>query len=206
MEYTGNFGIRTKPVDMIIIHSMSEEIRGMFAPHFLERIGLSCHYYIKPNGEIIQTLENEFKAYHAGESEWKGQTNLNENSIGIELLISGSNTYEEFLNRIKKPETFTKAHYRSLHRLCTELMKEHPAITYSRILRHSDVSGKHIRPDNPKYDVGSGFDYTGFIENLKMKIERRYLPDPDKSNFKSQMKDILSNSKKRIKEFGKVLF
>ena len=50
---------------------------------------VSCHYFIKRNGEIINMVPDKFIAWHAGMSCWKNHKNLNDKSIGIEIQNSG---------------------------------------------------------------------------------------------------------------------
>ena len=50
---------------------------------------VSCHYFIKKNGEIINMVPDKFIAWHAGISNWKNHKNLNDKSIGIEIQNSG---------------------------------------------------------------------------------------------------------------------
>ena len=58
---------------------------------------VSCHYFIKRNGEIINMVPDKFIAWHAGLSCWKNHKNLNNKSIGIEIQNSGhSGKYERF--------------------------------------------------------------------------------------------------------------
>ena len=50
---------------------------------------VSCHYLINRKGKIIQMVEEKDIAWHAGKSKWKKFTNLNYNSLGIELVNRG---------------------------------------------------------------------------------------------------------------------
>ena len=200
-----NFRMRQNRIDMIVVHSMGENIKGKFAPEFLESIGLSCHFYIKPNGEIIQGVEDveNMVAFHAGESKWGEETNLNKNSIGIELLVQGNHTWSSYREEIKKPSTFTRKHKQSLEMLCKELMKDFPLITYDRIVEHKDISGKDVRPNDPKVDVGEGWDHDSFVETLKSKLEEKFIKPEviDKSN-----KQTWQKLKEKSKDFLRTLF
>ena len=58
---------------------------------------VSCHYFIRRNGEILNMVPDKFIAWHAGISCWKNHKNLNDKSIGIEIQNSGhSGKYERF--------------------------------------------------------------------------------------------------------------
>ena len=61
---------------------------------------VSCHYLIDRQGKLIQIVEDNKIAWHAGESKWNKYKNLNANSIGIELVNKGHDYgYEVFTNK-----------------------------------------------------------------------------------------------------------
>ena len=61
---------------------------------------VSCHYFIKTNGEIIQMVPDLYVAWHAGLSSWKKDINLNLKSIGIEISNPGhNNSYKNFTQK-----------------------------------------------------------------------------------------------------------
>ncbi len=51
--------------------------------------GVSCHYLIDEHGGIVQMVEEELRAWHAGQSFWHGETDINSRSIGIEIHNRG---------------------------------------------------------------------------------------------------------------------
>lgn len=159
-----NYKERLKPVNGIIIHSMSEFVEGKFANDFLKEIGLSAHYLIDPEGVIYECVYPTLTAYHAGISEWNGQKNLNSTYIGIEILVRGDNNYSEFLEKITKPDTFLDAQYESCRRLINLLKIQFPKIESDNIVRHSDVSGPNVRPNAPKRDPGTGFNFNYILD------------------------------------------
>ena len=60
---------------------------------------VSCHYLINRKGNIIQMVKDSNIAWHAGKSKWKKFSNLNSNSIGIELVNKGHDYgYQNFSN------------------------------------------------------------------------------------------------------------
>lgn len=154
-------------VDTIIIHSMGQYIGGIHAFDFLENIGLSAHFLIEDDGNTFYGPNHNRVAYHAGVSEWKGDTNLNKNSIGIELLIAGDHNYSSFIKAIRDTHSFSESHYETLAKLCKDLMNIYPKITLDKILTHSDVSGDRVRGEGKgKVDPGSGFS----MLELKLRI------------------------------------
>lgn len=110
-----NFNSRptNTPVNIIVIHSISlppgiynnNYIEDFFLnqlyidahPYFKEikDLKVSAHFLIKRNGELIQFVSCNDRAWHAGESSYKGKENCNDFSIGIELEGDDKNPYEE---------------------------------------------------------------------------------------------------------------
>ena len=91
---------------------------------------VSCHYFIKNDGEIIQIVPDLYIAWHAGISYWKKDKLLNSNSIGIEISNPGhKNGYKKFnIKQIK-----------SIIKLSRSLKKKYK-IKKENILGHSDIS------------------------------------------------------------------
>ena len=75
---------------------------------------VSCHYLINRKGKITRMVKEKYEAWHAGESQWKKFKNLNEFSIGIELVNKG--------HKIKY-ERFSRLQINSLLKLCIKLKK-----------------------------------------------------------------------------------
>ena len=76
---------------------------------------VSCHYLINRKGEILQMVRDRNIAWHAGKSKWKKFVNLNDCSIGIELVNKGHKLGYQ---------NFTKKQINSLIKLCKSLKKE----------------------------------------------------------------------------------
>ena len=62
---------------------------------------VSCHYFIKRNGQIILMVPELYEAWHAGKSKWKKDISLNKNSIGIEISNKGHDFGYENFSKIK---------------------------------------------------------------------------------------------------------
>ena len=109
---------------------------------------VSAHYLISRNGTIFNLLCPKYKAWHAGKSKWKNETNLNEYSIGIELENKGHEYgYTNFTNN----------QYISLKKLIT-FLKINFYIKEKNIIFHSDIA------PNRKKDPGEKF----FIKKIKI--------------------------------------
>jgi len=121
-------------INMIVIHatagsSMENAVSWMRNP----KSGVSAHYCIGKDGKIVKLVDESKKAWHAGKSSFKynGNTeeNLNENSIGIELvnLNDGKDEY---------PDVQIKA----LAGLVRNIMLFYDDITLDRIVGHWNIA------------------------------------------------------------------
>jgi len=98
---------------------------------------VSAHYVIEKNGNILQLVEEEKRAWHAGKSEWRGETDMNSASIGIELVNPG-HTYGL--------EPFPDTQIESLITLCQAIMQR-LNIPPENVLGHEDIApGRKIDP------------------------------------------------------------
>lgn len=152
-----NFGPRPAGVaiDLIVIHSISlppgvyggPQVEQLFtnqldwnAHPFFEQIRgmeVSSHFFVRRGGEVVQFVDADARAWHAGHSCWRGRPNCNDDSIGIELEgLEG--------------ERFEPEQYQALAQLCTQLVQRYPV---------AHVAGhEHIAPGR-KQDPGPGFDW-----------------------------------------------
>ena len=113
----------------------------------IEDLKVSAHILIKRDGEIIQFVPFNKRAWHAGVSSFMGVEDCNDYSIGIEL--EGSDC-----------DVFTDDQYNSLKKLTSLIMKEYDLITKDRIKGHSDIA-----PERKK-DPGILFDWDGYLDNV----------------------------------------
>jgi AmpD protein len=106
---------------------------------------VSAHFFVRRDGQVLQFVSTHERAWHAGESVWRGRIGCNDHSVGIELEgLEG--------------ETFEAAQYASLERLLRELAVQHPV---------TDVVGhEHIAPGR-KRDPGPGFDWQALAPVLR---------------------------------------
>ncbi len=76
--------------DMIILHYTGMET-GAAALDWLcrEESQVSSHYFVHEDGRVDQLVAEDRRAWHAGKSIWKGETDLNSRSIGIEIVNAG---------------------------------------------------------------------------------------------------------------------
>lgn len=98
-----------------------------------EEGGVSAHYLISEEGEVMQLVPEEKRAWHAGKSFWRGITDVNSASIGIELDHPGH--AEE--NGGYRP--FTDAQFDALLPLVARIVKDYD-IPRANVVAHSDVA------------------------------------------------------------------
>ena len=91
---------------------------------------VSCHYLINRKGKIFQLVKDKCVSWHAGKSKWKKFVNLNDKSIGIELVNKGHQYGYQ---------NFTKMQIKSLIDLCLNLKRKY-LIKKENFLGHSDIA------------------------------------------------------------------
>ena len=123
-------------------------------PYFqgIRGLKVSSHFFISRNGALWQFVACNDRAWHAGESFYRGRSQCNDDSIGIELEGLEGNTFES-------PQ------YDTLSSLCAALLQRYPI---SHIAGH-----EHIAPGR-KNDPGKGFDWV-LLQN-SLALPDRYFP------------------------------
>lgn len=159
-----NFGVRPdgEAIGLAVVHSISlppgefggDAIERLFTntldwdahPYFQTIRGLqvSAHFLIRRDGELLQFVSCDQRAWHAGQSSFQGRPNCNDYSIGIELEgLEG--------------ETFESSQYLTLARLLQDLTLAYP-------IQHV-VGHEHVAPGR-KIDPGPGFDWARLSQDL----------------------------------------
>tara|TARA_B100000700_G_C14848887_1_gene762979 strand:+ start:327 stop:965 length:639 start_codon:yes stop_codon:yes gene_type:complete len=138
---------------------------------------VSCHYLIDRSGKIIQMVDENKIAWHAGKSKWKNFINLNSSSLGIELVNRGHKWGYQ---------SFSKDQINQLVRLSHKLKRKYK-IKRSNILGHSDISPLR------KNDPGEKFPW--------LKLQKKGLGIWYKIKKKYQVKKKLNNKKIRNEFF-----
>ena len=129
--------------DMLILHYTGME-SAEAALDWLTRqeSGVSCHYFVDDEGRIAQLVLESERAWHAGQSLWAGEMDLNSCSIGIEIHNPGHD--------FDYPD-FPDAEMRAVEELCLDILSRH-AIPAHRVLAHSDVAPGRKRDPGEKFD------------------------------------------------------
>jgi AmpD protein len=151
--------------EMIVLHGISlppgefggPEIEQLFTnrldwnahPYFGEIRGLevSSHLLIRRDGELVQFVPFTERAWHAGESSFRGRHRCNDHAIGIELEGEDETPYAD-------------AQYDTLQRVVAAILEAYPAITAREIAGHCDVS------PGRKNDPGPAFDWLRLYDGL----------------------------------------
>ena len=128
-----NFSERARGsiINKLIMHYTGMENAKLSLAHLCDKNSkVSAHYLLDENGRIFQLVSEEKRAWHAGVSYWAGETDINSQSIGIELQNRG---LEWGYNN------FPKIQIDSLIELVLDIRKRHH-IPEKNILGHSDIA------------------------------------------------------------------
>jgi AmpD protein len=145
-------------ITLIVIHNISlppgefggDGIERLFAneldasahPYYqtLAALRVSAHFLVRRTGELLQFVLCSKRAWHAGESEWRGRNRCNDFSIGIELEGTDDVPY-------------TEAQYRLLAQIVRALRSAYPV---------ADIAGHSNIAPSRKTDPGPSFDWPRF--------------------------------------------
>lgn len=158
----------TRPT-LLIIHSM-----GLPVPTALELLTrapreVSCHYAIAPDGKIYRMVPEGRRAWHAGKSSWRGQSDINSASIGIELICPGEGGRERTEEEVPGP--FPEVQIEALFELVEDIVLRH-GILPEDVLAHSDIA------PGRKRDPGELFPWHAFSKTGVALWPRRPYPLP----------------------------
>ena len=130
-----------------IVELFTNRLEPAAHPYYAEIAGarVSAHFLIRRDGELIQFVPCAMRAWHAGESSWKGRARCNDFSIGIELEGTGATP-------------FTQAQYARLAEVTRALAARYPIVD---IAGHSDIA------PGRKSDPGPAFDWVRYRARLK---------------------------------------
>ncbi len=138
-----------QPVDMLIMHYTGMKTGN----EALERMcdaeaKVSAHYMVEENGRVLQLVDEEKRAWHAGVASWRGHSNINARSIGIEIVNPG----HEWGYR-----TFPEVQMEALIALSHGILSRHD-IPARNVVGHSDVAPSR------KQDPGELFPWERFAK------------------------------------------
>lgn len=164
-----NWNERKLPISMVVLHytgmrTGAEALERMCDP----AAEVSAHYMIEEDGTVFRLVDEEKRAWHAGRSLWRGITDVNSASIGIELVNPG----HEWGYR-----PFTEEQMSALIPLLADIKVRHD-IPRANIVGHSDIAparkddpgelfdwetlaSLHLVLKTPKVTLGSPFENDG---------------------------------------------
>lgn len=159
-----NFDERALPVSMIVLHYTGmPDSEGALNRLTSPDSKVSAHYLVKEDGEVIQLVDEEYRAWHAGRSYWRGITDVNSASVGIEIVNPG----HEFGYR-----PFPDEQIASIIPLVADIKDRH-GIGRGNIVGHSDVAPAR------KEDPGELFPWWALAKRrLALPSPSRDLMDP----------------------------
>ncbi len=139
-----NFNDRQRAIDMIVLHYTGMQ-SGAAAIDWLANpdSGVSAHYVVAEDGTVVRMVDEAKRAWHAGRSWWRGVTDVNSASIGIEIVNPG----HEF-----GYVPFPAAQMDAVQALVAEIAARH-AIAPANVVGHSDIAPAR------KQDPGEMFDW-----------------------------------------------
>ena len=165
-------------IKFIVIHYTGMQSKRVSIQRLIsKKHKVSCHYLIDRSGKIIQMVDENKIAWHAGKSKWKNFINLNNSSLGIELVNRGHRFGYQ---------SFSKSQIKQLVKFCLQLKKKYK-IKKSNILGHSDIAPLR------KIDPGEKFPWS--------KLEKKGLGIWYKIKQNYHLKKKLSNQKIRSEFF-----
>ena len=159
-----NFDDRSLPITMLVLHYTGmRDAESAIARLRDPEAKVSAHYLVAEDGTILRLVPEESRAWHAGRSFWRGITDVNSASIGIEIVNPG----HEFGYR-----PFPDEQVSALIPLVSEIKERH-GITRGNIVGHSDIAPAR------KQDPGELFPW-GKLARLRLALPRptKNLMDP----------------------------
>jgi N-acetylmuramoyl-L-alanine amidase len=160
-----NWDERAAPVTMIVLHYTGmEDADGAIARLTDPAAKVSAHYLVHEDGRVLRLVAEDKRAWHAGKSHWRGTTDINSASIGIEIVNPG----HEFGYR-----PFPDEQISAVVRLVSEI-KDRYEITRGNVVGHSDIAPARKR------DPGELFPWYR-LAKLRLALPRptKSLMDPD---------------------------
>lgn len=131
-------------IDMVILHYTGMQTATAALDRMCDAAAdVSAHYMVDEDGTVYRLVPEDRRAWHAGVSYWQGATNINDRSIGIEIVNPG----HEFGYR-----PFPEAQMTAVEQLLSDIVSRR-GIARARIVGHSDIAPSR------KQDPGELFDW-----------------------------------------------
>lgn len=128
---------RNAEIDTLVIHCTPQKTDEAIA--ILEERKLSSHYIMDLDGKLTKCVDENKRAWHAGTGFWRGETNINDRSIGIEVCQMDCGQ-----------TPFNGIQIEKLIHFCNKIVRKYK-IKPEMIVGHSDIAPAR------KYDPGMTF-------------------------------------------------
>ncbi|ARN80655.1 N-acetylmuramoyl-L-alanine amidase [Methylocystis bryophila] len=179
-----NHGLRARPVSLLILHytglpTTQAALDALTSP----AAEVSAHYLVDEDGGVLQLVPESRRAWHAGRSFWRGETDVNSASIGVEIAHPGH----------RDPRPYGEAQIEAVIDLAQDICAR-CGISAEGVLAHSDVAilrkidpgeffpweklarrgvGRWVEPAPIRADVGLGLgDEGAAVRKLQGKLAR----------------------------------
>ena len=138
------------PISMVVLHYTGMESADAALQRLTDpEAKVASHYMVTEEGAVVRMVDEAHRAWHAGKSYWRGITDVNSASVGIEIVNPG----HEFGYR-----PFTGPQMGAVLRLTAEIVQRY-SIKPCMVVGHSDVAPAR------KQDPGELFDWGLFARN-----------------------------------------
>jgi len=138
------------PIDTLVLHYTGMPSAAAALDRLCDAAAqVSAHYLLEEDGTLWQLVPDERRAWHAGPSFWRGHTDINGRSIGIEIVNPGHDWGYR---------PFPPVQMQALVPLCRCLLARHP-IPAHNVVAHSDIAPAR------KQDPGELFDFCFLARN-----------------------------------------
>jgi N-acetylmuramoyl-L-alanine amidase len=159
-----NFDERALPISMLVLHYTGmPDAAGAIARLCDPAAKVSAHYVVAEDGQVLRLVAEEKRAWHAGRSSWRGSTDINSASVGIEIVNPG----HEYGYR-----PFPEEQMDALIPLVADIVRRR-LIRPAYVVGHSDIA------PGRKQDPGELFDWARLAKlGLVLPRPTRNLADP----------------------------
>jgi N-acetylmuramoyl-L-alanine amidase len=174
-------------VRFLIIHYTASNFKGSISA--LTGPSVSAHYLVPDpldnsyingglkNMRIFNLVDENKRAWHAGISNWSGRNNLNDTSIGIEIVNMATDN-----NGIFTFPPYNPIQIEAVKQLACNILQRHPDVTPTHVLGHSDIAPERKSdpgaafPWKELYDAGIGAWYEDSTMQYYQKIFSNSMP------------------------------
>jgi len=188
-------------VRFLVLHYTSSNWKRSLQLLRLPEYEVSSHYlipetnddsYRKTELDIYQLVDETNRAWHAGKSRWEDGKNINDQSIGIELVNRSKCYYQEDNEKLDYKNDYLcifpdydPLQIQLLIKLTQDILQRYPAITPTRIIGHADIQPKNKSDPGPQfpwftlYNNGIGAWYDNeTVHKFWLRYSQQPIPSP----------------------------